>query len=93
MENKRDSALLHCRAIGLPKPEFTWYYNDKQVAESNKFHLFENGDLLINKIDENDIVKYKCVAHNNLGTDEVDEIFLYPTDNKKVSFTGSNWIN
>ncbi|XP_027654153.2 immunoglobulin superfamily member 10 isoform X1 [Falco cherrug] len=67
---------LHCRALGIPKPEITWELPDHSVlptghqgrASGSKL-LHPLGTLLIQNPQPSDSGAYKCTAKNHLGSD------------------------
>ncbi|XP_063848407.1 protein turtle-like isoform X2 [Scylla paramamosain] len=66
--NIGDSIILNCEAEGTPKPEIFWYRDDKTVEASETVGIFNDGtELRINKIRDEDIGDYVCVARNPEG--------------------------
>ncbi|XP_050688156.1 protein turtle-like isoform X4 [Eriocheir sinensis] len=66
--NIGDSIILNCEAEGTPKPEIFWYRDDKTVEPSETVGIFNDGtELRINKIRDEDIGDYVCVARNPEG--------------------------
>uniref|UniRef100_A0A0P4W1Y7 Ig-like domain-containing protein n=1 Tax=Scylla olivacea TaxID=85551 RepID=A0A0P4W1Y7_SCYOL len=66
--NIGDSIILNCEAEGTPKPEIFWYRDDKTVDPSETVGIFNDGtELRINKIRDEDIGDYVCVARNPEG--------------------------
>ncbi|XP_046661140.1 obscurin isoform X2 [Homalodisca vitripennis] len=65
-------AKLTGRVTGVPKPEVTWYKDDKPISESNKYRLKRDGDtvcLYVQDCCPADTGIYKCVAYNREGED------------------------
>lgn len=66
--NIGDSIILNCEAEGTPKPEIFWFREDKSVEPSDTVGIFNDGtELRINKIRDEDIGDYVCVARNAEG--------------------------
>lgn len=66
--NIGDSIILNCEAEGTPKPEIFWFRDDDPVAPSDSVGIFNDGtELRINKIRDQDIGDYLCVARNAEG--------------------------
>ncbi|XP_048732970.1 inactive tyrosine-protein kinase 7-like [Ostrea edulis] len=71
-------AMLHCVAIGDPKPAIRWDKNYFQDIDSSRIKLFSNGTLFISKVYMEDQGRYGCTASNVAGKDRV-EAFLTVT--------------
>lgn len=66
--NIGDSIILNCEAEGTPTPEIMWFRDDKPVTPSDSVGIFNDGtELRINKIRDEDIGDYLCVARNAEG--------------------------
>ncbi|KAL7638192.1 UNVERIFIED_CONTAM: hypothetical protein RMT77_011817 [Armadillidium vulgare] len=66
--NIGDSIILNCEAEGTPTPEIMWFRDDKPVTPSDSVGIFNDGtELRINKIRDQDIGDYLCVARNAEG--------------------------
>ncbi|KAA0184565.1 hypothetical protein HAZT_HAZT005674 [Hyalella azteca] len=66
--NIGDSIILNCEAEGTPKPEIFWFRDDDPVTPSESVGIFNDGtELRINKIRDQDIGDYLCVARNAEG--------------------------
>ncbi|XP_064078244.1 protein turtle-like isoform X11 [Macrobrachium nipponense] len=66
--NIGDSIILNCEAEGTPKPEIFWFRDDNAVNPSDTVGIFNDGtELRINKIRDQDIGDYVCVARNAEG--------------------------
>ena len=75
-------ALLDCQANGIPKPEVTWYKNNKLIAkdESLKYKFSpDNGTLTIYDLTDEDSGYYYCFASS---------LDRYPIASLNYSFTG-----
>jgi len=60
---------LRCLVKGRPKPEITWYKNNKQFNRKNRTKLEDNNQRLIFvKLQKWDSGLYECVASNRGGT-------------------------
>ncbi|XP_064346254.1 ADAMTS-like protein 1 isoform X1 [Camelus dromedarius] len=65
------SVLLHCEAIGNPKPTISWARNGEEVQFSNRILLQPDDSLQILSPVEADVGFYTCNATNALGYDSV----------------------
>ncbi|CAI5455042.1 unnamed protein product [Caenorhabditis angaria] len=74
-ENNRglegQSVELKCGAVAKPKPSYKWYFenSDEELIHSDK-HRVEEGLLIIESLNSEDIGSYKCIANNSVGSDE-----------------------
>ena len=67
---------LHCKALGIPKPEITWEMPDHSLfSAANKGRtrrirpFYPQGTLVIRNPQTSDSGIYKCTAKNSLGSD------------------------
>lgn len=93
------TAILLCRAEGIPRSEIFWYdMNDELIVNNDMIEdnvlmgeqrvaVTANGDLIIKHLRWEDMGTYRCVAKNRHGRTEVTS-FLYPV--KVISCLG--WI-
>jgi hypothetical protein len=58
---------LNCKVIGSPKPDVTWYYNDKPADEISNIIILPNNTLLIWNVQFNNSGGYTCRANNSKG--------------------------
>ena len=66
-----DTVSLPCRPPrGTPRPEVTWLRNGRQVSDSGRVTVTEEGDLIISQAVEKDSAVYVCRARNPAGTRE-----------------------
>ncbi|XP_076068866.1 immunoglobulin superfamily member turtle isoform X3 [Oratosquilla oratoria] len=66
--NIGDSIILNCEAEGTPKPEIFWFRDNHPVVPTDNVAIFNDGtELRINKIRDQDIGDYVCVARNAEG--------------------------
>ncbi|XP_006035653.2 ADAMTS-like protein 1 [Alligator sinensis] len=65
------SVLLHCEAIGNPKPMISWAKNGVEVKYNNRILLQPDDSLQILAPVEADVGFYTCNASNALGSDSV----------------------
>lgn len=76
-------AKLKCTVIGRPDPSITWFKDDQQLHENNRFKMKVTPDntciLTIQKSDMDDEGTYTCTAMNSAGKD---------TCSAKVTVTG-----
>ena len=66
-----ESAKLSCQATGEPIPRITWISprNDVIPVSTDKFHIMDNGTLVLKRVRLADEGKYACVARNSAGDD------------------------
>ncbi|EDW10217.1 tyrosine-protein kinase-like otk [Drosophila mojavensis] len=64
-------AVIHCQAIGDPKPTIQWDKDLKYLSENNtdrqRFSFLENGTLEIRNVQAEDEGKYGCTIGNSAG--------------------------
>ncbi|XP_042638673.1 ADAMTS-like protein 1, partial [Orycteropus afer afer] len=65
------SVLLHCEAIGNPRPTISWARNGEEVQFNNRILLQPDDSLQILAPVEADVGFYTCNATNALGYDSV----------------------
>ncbi|XP_039946914.1 ADAMTS-like protein 1 [Hirundo rustica] len=65
------SVLLHCEAVGNPKPTISWAKNGEEVKYSDRLLLQPDDSLKILAPVESDVGFYACNASNALGSDSV----------------------
>ncbi|KAG9270973.1 matrix-remodeling-associated protein 5-like isoform X1 [Astyanax mexicanus] len=82
-----DTASLSCSAKGEPSPTITWFspINRIILPASDKYHVTNDGTLLIQKFQTFDSGNYTCSAKNSAGTDRkvvrVEVLVSSPTIN------------
>ncbi|PSN56697.1 Tyrosine-protein kinase-like otk [Blattella germanica] len=60
--------MIHCVAEGDPKPTIKWDRNSNFSGfDRNRFHVLENGTLLVEEVHMADGGKYGCTAGNSGG--------------------------
>ncbi|XP_055878198.1 inactive tyrosine-protein kinase 7-like isoform X2 [Biomphalaria glabrata] len=68
--------MLHCVAVGDPNPQILWDKDGRYlpavravpgVASSNRYTIFPNGTLLLDKVLIEDKGRYGCTANNTAG--------------------------
>lgn len=66
-----DCARFDCAIEGVPEPEVTWYLDDEEIEESDRFILdYDEGghySLIIRNAEENDEGDYVVIAKNKAG--------------------------
>ena len=76
-------ALLECQALGNPKPEVTWYKNNKLIVKDEKVIKYKfspiNGSLTIYDLNDEDSGFYYCFASS---------LDRYPIASLNYSFVG-----
>ncbi|NWV01437.1 ATL1 protein, partial [Upupa epops] len=65
------SVLLHCEAVGNPKPTISWAKNGEEVKYNDRMLLQPDDSLQILAPVEADVGFYACNASNALGSDSV----------------------
>ncbi|XP_011305282.1 muscle M-line assembly protein unc-89 isoform X2 [Fopius arisanus] len=64
-------AKFAARITGIPRPDVTWYFNDKTIGrDSDKYKMKRDGDiccLYVSDCSSLDVGKYKCRAVNKEG--------------------------
>ncbi|KAM9849678.1 vascular endothelial growth factor receptor kdr-like [Aulostomus maculatus] len=62
--NSSSTLMLPCSAVGVPRPDITWYKNGVPVKEGPGITLREDGLLTIERVKKDDEGLYECVASN-----------------------------
>ncbi|XP_008940299.1 PREDICTED: ADAMTS-like protein 1, partial [Merops nubicus] len=65
------SVLLHCEAVGNPKPTISWAKNGEEVKYNDRVLLQPDDSLQILAPVEADVGFYACNASNAIGSDSV----------------------
>ncbi|XP_059485336.1 papilin-like isoform X2 [Neocloeon triangulifer] len=62
-------AILHCYAMGWPRPSVTWWRGERMVPMASKGHQENRKDftLLIKSVTPEDLGPYTCQAYNSIG--------------------------
>ena len=74
-EEETGKIIFECRLVGEPRPEITWFHNDKQIVETERHKYSMELDaklyylcrLEIANVDARDMGTYKAVARNASG--------------------------
>ena len=74
-EEEPNKIIFECRLVGEPRPEITWFHNDKQIVETERHKYSMELDatlyylcrLEILNVDARDMGCYKAVARNASG--------------------------
>ena len=61
-----EPVFLQCEVAGSPPPSVHWVHSE-QLGDSELYHVFSNGTLLIVSMSEELSGDYLCVAGNFLG--------------------------
>uniref|UniRef100_A0A1A9ZZH6 Obscurin n=1 Tax=Glossina pallidipes TaxID=7398 RepID=A0A1A9ZZH6_GLOPL len=65
-------AKITVSVSGVPYPELSWYFNEKPIAEGDKYSMRHDGDhqtLTVKDCGDADKGIYKCIATNREGKD------------------------
>ncbi|XP_068126018.1 matrix-remodeling-associated protein 5 [Hyperolius riggenbachi] len=67
-----DVVTLSCEAKGEPVPKITWFSpaNRPIPTSSDKYQIYQDGNLLIQKAQRSDSGNYTCLAQNSGGEDK-----------------------
>lgn len=63
------SVLIVCDPMGAPKPTIRWYRQGSQITSGGRFNVTEDGNLLINDVEDGDGGEYRCEATNTFSTE------------------------
>ena len=79
--NQKQSIRFVCLADAFPYVHFNWTSNTGHIVSNNKYWITKESvddkssmyksELIINKLNQMDFKSYKCLAYNELGSDEV----------------------
>ncbi|KAF2903932.1 hypothetical protein ILUMI_02247 [Ignelater luminosus] len=60
---------LLCDAVGIPKPNVTWYKNAEEInnVDENRYLVEEDNSLVIKKLKMSDSGMFQCFAYNDAG--------------------------
>ncbi|XP_068181455.1 vascular endothelial growth factor receptor kdr-like isoform X2 [Antennarius striatus] len=81
--NSSSSLMLACFALGVPRPDITWYKNGFPVKEGPGITLGEDGILTIERVKKDDEGLYKCVARNTEGVAQTSAVVTVLGDEGK----------
>lgn len=62
----RQSAELHCTAIGHPQPNIIWQKDGVLLQHKGRIRILSNGTLFIKRVKERDSGRYRCTARNRI---------------------------
>lgn len=68
-------AKFPARIIGVPKPEISWFFNEKPIHSNEKYNMKFDGDtvcLYLRNCTKDDDGLYTCTARNQEGQDSCD---------------------
>ena len=75
--NEMSEASLNCSAVGRPPPTITWLRNSSEIKfketvniTSSSQNLTTSSFLKLEQVSRADIGQYKCVAANEVGSQE-----------------------
>ncbi|XP_076237238.1 basement membrane-specific heparan sulfate proteoglycan core protein-like isoform X3 [Calliopsis andreniformis] len=80
-----ESAEFRCEATGNPPPQIEWI---RIHGIMNPEVIIHNGVWTLRAVSRNDAAEYKCIARNNVGTDEKTAILYVRENPHKPSRTG-----
>ncbi|XP_016928040.3 tyrosine-protein kinase-like otk [Drosophila suzukii] len=85
------TAVIHCQAIGEPKPTIRWdkdlTYLNENNTDGERFSLLENGTLEIRNVRQEDEGRYGCTIGSSAGLKREDVLLVV-----KSSKSASNSI-
>jgi len=74
--SEQGTVVMHCQAIGDPKPTIQWDKDLKYLSENNtdreRFRFLENGTLEIRNVQVEDEGSYGCTIGNSAGLKRED---------------------
>lgn len=65
---------IECKPEAAPLPTFKWYKNGDLIGSGGKYTIYKNGNLFIEQANREDEGQYRCVAENEYGTGDSDNI-------------------
>lgn len=63
----KQSAAIHCTAIGHPQPHILWFKDGYQLEHRKRTKILKNGTLFIQKVHKKDSGRYRCMADNGIS--------------------------
>ncbi|XP_068596311.1 vascular endothelial growth factor receptor kdr-like [Brachionichthys hirsutus] len=81
--NSSSSLMLTCFALGVPRPDITWYKNGVPVKEGPGIALGGDGVLTIERVKKDDEGLYECVAKNTEGVAKTSAVVTVLGDEGK----------
>jgi len=81
--SEQGTVVMHCQAIGDPKPTIQWDKDLKYLSENNtdreRFRFLENGTLEIRNVQVEDEGSYGCTIGNSAGLKREDVQLMVKT--------------
>lgn len=73
-----ETALLQCGAPrGHPEPNLLWKKDGEDIdVDGRRIRIVDGGNLMISDVREHDEGRYRCVAHNLVGSRETPPVTL-----------------
>lgn len=63
--------MLHCEAIGNPRPEIRWTFNGAPIVETNRVYFeADNTELHVEFAKVSEAGEYRCFAESPSGSDD-----------------------
>ncbi|KAM3867031.1 vascular endothelial growth factor receptor kdr-like [Diretmus argenteus] len=81
--NSSSTLTLVCFALGVPRPNITWYKNDIPVKDGPGITLGKDGNLTIERVKKDDEGFYECKASNVEGTAKTSAVITVVGDEGK----------
>lgn len=81
--NSSSTLMLACFALGVPRPNITWYKNGVPVEEGPGITLGEDGVLTIERLKKDDEGLYECIARNVEGVAKTSAVITVLGDEGK----------
>lgn len=81
--NSSTTLILTCLALGVPRPDITWYKNGLEVEKGPGITFGNDGVLTIERVKKDDEGIYECVAINDLGVAKTSAVVTVYDDDSK----------
>lgn len=81
--NSSTTLTLTCLALGVPRPNITWYKNMLEVEKGPGITFGTDGALTIDRVKKDDEGLYECVAINDLGVVRASAVVTVFDDDTK----------
>uniref|UniRef100_A0A0K8U9L3 Tyrosine-protein kinase-like otk n=3 Tax=Bactrocera latifrons TaxID=174628 RepID=A0A0K8U9L3_BACLA len=89
-------AVMHCQAIGDPKPTIKWDKDLKYLSvnntDKNRFRFLENGTLEIRDVQPDDEGRYGCTIGNSAGLKREEVRFVVKSSDAASEESGDGFL-